>query len=254
MLGACSPRTITQQNTGSRAQAAVLLCCHCPEGHGARAETQLTAQRAAYLDHFHHLGGDDVLLYHVLDQLLQDQLLRQHHPVLLQRFLVTALHAARPQHPTWVPHEGPPRAGAAPHAAEEASSTRPDGPCRGAARSPSHRRIPRPRSARAPAFPRSRQRARRGPRDSNGTESRRLRMRPPAGPLPLAVRVRGLARPHGPARACWPQRGKGCGKIGPRGTGSQSAWWGQRSPSRSKIGLMEGVAAEVKAKGLISVE
>lgn len=149
MLGACSPRTITQQNTGSRAQAAVLLCCHCPEGHGARAETQLTAQRAAYLDHFHHLGGDDVLLYHVLDQLLQDQLLRQHHPVLLQRFLVTALHAARPQHPTWVPHEGPPRAGPAPHAAEEASSTRPDGPCRGAARSPSHRRIPRPRSARA---------------------------------------------------------------------------------------------------------
>lgn len=108
--------------------------------------------------------------------------------------------------------------------------------------------------ARAPAFPRSRQRARRGPRDSNGTESRRLRMRPPAGPLPLAVRVRGLARPHGPARACWPQRGKGRGKIGPRGTGSQSAWWGQRSPSRSKIGLTEGVAAEVKAKGLISVE
>lgn len=156
MSGARSPRITTQQNTGSRTQAGVLLCCHCPEGHGARAETQLTAQRAAYLDHFHHLGGDDVLLYHVLYQLLQDQLLCQHHPVLLQRFLVTALHAARPQHPTWMPQEGPPRAGAAPQAAEEASSTRPDGPRRGAARSPSHRRLARPRSARARALPPSR--------------------------------------------------------------------------------------------------
>lgn len=205
MSGARSPRITTQQNTGSRTQAGVLLCCHCPEGHGARAETQLTAQRAAYLDHFHHLGGDDVLLYHVLYQLLQDQLLCQHHPVLLQRFLVTALHAARPQHPTWMPQEGPPRAGAAPQAAEEASSTRPDGPRRGAARSPSHRRLARPRSARARA--RSRLPALPAASAPRAQRFKRHRVRAPAHararrPLRLAARVRRLARPHGPARAC----------------------------------------------------